>query len=177
MRRHPETVIEVPGSIGSKGAISAVADGGITLGLISRPLKSEEQSPGIVVRPYARVPIVVGVHPTVKDDGITFRELVEIYRGTKTRWQDGSEIIVLAREPGDSGTQVLEKKVPGFGEAYAESAREKRWSVFFTDQDANRVLAMTPFAVGITDLGMIAAEHLDVRTLKLNGVEPAWKTC
>lgn len=173
MRLHPETTVEVPGSIGSRGAISAVADGAITLGLISRPLKSSEESPGLVTRPYARTAIVVGVHPAVKEEEITLRELVDIYRGTKTRWKDASEIIVLAREPGDSGMQVMEEKVPGFKEAYAESAREKRWTIFYTDQDANRALATTRGAIGVSDLGMISAERLDIKVLKLNGITPA----
>lgn len=173
MERRPEITIEVPGSIGTRGAIPAVADGVITLGLLSRPLKSSEQSPGFVVRTYARVPVVVAAHPTVPDGEITFQDLVDIYRGTKTRWKDGGEIIVLAREPGDSGMQVLEQKVPGFREAYAESSRAKRWTVYFTDQDANHALSTTRYAIGICDLGMIAAEHLAVKVLKLNGIAPS----
>jgi phosphate transport system substrate-binding protein len=173
MNDHPRIPIEVPGSIGTKGAIAAVADGAITFGLISRSLKEEEESLGLVVRPYARVPIVVGAHPTVADDEITFQELVEVNKGTKTRWKDGHEIIVQTREPFDSGIQVLEKEIPGFKEAYAESHQVKRWSVYFTDQDANRALATTPYAIGITDLGMIATEHLGIKVLKLNGIVPA----
>src|ERR1700704_6586574 len=42
-QHHPENSIEVPASLGSTGGIRAVADGVIALGLISRPLKSQEQ--------------------------------------------------------------------------------------------------------------------------------------
>ena len=169
---HPRTTINIPGSIGSNGAIKAVADNAITLGLISRPLKEAEKSPGLVARPYACVPIVVGAHAAIADDEITFQELVDIYKGTKTRWKDGNEIIVQTREPFDSGFQVLEKQIPGFKEAFAESFRMKRWAVFFTDQDANRALSTTRYAIGITDLGMIRAEHLNIKALKLNGIIP-----
>lgn len=172
MKSHPQIAIEVPGSIGTKGAIAAVADGAITLGLISQSLKNAEESPGIVARPYARVPMVVGAHPTVADDEITFQDLVDIFRGTKTRWKDGNEIIVQTREPFDSGIQVLEMNIPGFAKAYGESREAKRWSVYFTDQDANRALATKPYAIGISDLGMIATEHLDIKVLKLNGIVP-----
>ena len=44
MNRHPRITIQVPGSIGTKGAISAVMDGAITFGLISRSLKEDEKS-------------------------------------------------------------------------------------------------------------------------------------
>jgi phosphate transport system substrate-binding protein len=173
MNNQSQITIEVPGSIGTKGAIAAVADGAITFGLISRPLKDEEKSPGRVVRPYTRVPIVVGAHPTVADEEIAFHDLVDIYRGTRTRWKDGNEIIVQTREPFDSGILVLEKEIPGFREAYAESRQAKRWSVYFTDQDANRALSTTRYAIGITDLGMIATEHLNIKVLKLNGIVPS----
>ena len=172
MNIHPEITIEVPGSIGTKGAISAVADGAITFGLISRPLNADEKSLGLVVRRYARTPVVVGVHPMVIDDGITSQELVDIYKGTKTRWKDGNEIIVQSREPFDSGIQVLEREIPGFREAHAESWKAKQWTVYFTDQDANRALSTTRYAIGFTDLGMIATEHLGIKVLRLNGIIP-----
>jgi phosphate transport system substrate-binding protein len=172
MKHHPQIIIEVPGSIGTKGAITAVTDGAITIGLISRSLKGDEKSPGLVARPYACVPIVVGAHPSVADNELTFQEIVDIYMGTKTRWKDGNEIIVLSREPFDSGFQVLEKEIPGFREAIAESRQAKRWTVSFTDQEANRALLSTRYAIGISDLGMILAEGLDIKVLRLSGITP-----
>jgi phosphate transport system substrate-binding protein len=172
MELHPGIPLEVPASIGTKGAITAASEGAITFGLISRGLKEEERSSGLVARPYARVPFVAGAHQAVVDDDITFQDLVDIYRGTKTRWKDGKEIIVQTREPFDSGIQLLEKQVPGFKEAYAESQQAKRWSVTFTDQDANHALSTTPCAIGFTDLGMIMTEHLNIKALKLNGIAP-----
>lgn len=169
---HPQITINVPGSIGSKGAIKAVADGAITFGLISRPLKAEEKALGITARPYARVAIVIGAHPTVPDQNINSQELIEIFKGTKTRWKNGKEIIVQAREKSDSGFLVLENNIPGFKEAYEESQKANRWTLYFTDQDANQALAMTPDAIGVTDLGMITTEHLRINVLKLNEIEP-----
>jgi phosphate transport system substrate-binding protein len=176
MTAHPSIIIEVPGSVGTKGAIAAVADGAIALGLLSRPLKDEEKAPGLVARPYARTPMVVGVHSTVPEEEITSQELVDIYRGTKTRWKDGNEIIVQTREPFDSGIQVLQKEIPGFKQAYEESHQANRWTVYFTDQDANQALSSTPSAIGFTDLGMIATEHLNIKALRLNGVAPSPET-
>lgn len=176
MDAHPQVRVEVPGSIGTKGAITAVFDGAIALGLISRPLKEEEKAEGLVAVPYARSPIVVGAHPTVADDEITSQDLVDIYRGTKTRWKDGSMIFVQSREPFDSGFMVLQEKIPGFKEAYQESHQARRWSVNFTDQDSNRALTVTPHAIGITDLGMVATEHLEIKILKLNGIMPSLET-
>jgi phosphate transport system substrate-binding protein len=172
-KHHSQITIEVPGSIGTRGAIKAAADGAITFGLISRSLGGEETTLGLKTAPYARVPIVVGTHPSVKDKGITFQELIDIYKGTKTRWKDGNEIIVQAREKTDSGFMVLEKGIPGFKEAYVESHQAKRWSIYFTDQDANQALSTTPYSIGVSDLGMISTEQLSIKVLELNGLLPS----
>ena len=67
---------------------------------------------------------------------------------------------------------VLENMIPGFKEVYAESQEAKRWTPYFTDQDANRALAATPGAIGVTDRGMIATEHLPIHVLQLDGITP-----
>lgn len=172
---HPKIRIDIPGSIGTKGAIAAIADGAITLGLVSQPLKEEEKTQDISVLPYAWVAIVIGVHPTVPDQNITSGELVEIFKGTKTQWKNGKEIIVQARDNSDSGFLVLQNNITGFREAYTESQKDKLWTLYFTDQDANQALAMTPYAIGVTDLGMIATEHLRIKVLPFNGIEPNQK--
>lgn len=172
MRHHAEIRIEIPGSIGTKGAIKATADGAIAIGLISRPLTDEEAQLPLRAVPYARTAIVVGANASVTDEAITFEDLVDIYKGTRTRWSDGHEILVQTREQGDSGFLVLEREIPGFREAVEESRQAKRWSVFFTDQDANRALSTQPGGIGVTDLGMISTEKLNVKVLKLNGLVP-----
>jgi phosphate transport system substrate-binding protein len=173
IKEHPNITIDVPGSIGTRGAIKAVTDGAITFGLISRPLTEEEKKLGLVAQPYAQTAIIIGAYPSVPDEGITSRELIEIFKGTKTRWKNGQEIIVQAREKSDSGFSVLENNIPGFREAYAESHAANRWTIYFTDQDANRALSTTPYAIGVTDLGMISTEHLYIKVLKLNGIAPS----
>lgn len=172
-RREPGVTIDIPGSIGTKGAIKAAADGAIAFGLVSRPLSKEELALGLKEEPYARVPIVLAAHPGVKDKGITSQELVEIFKGKRTRWKDGSEIVVLSRERWDSGFLVLSHAIPGFEEAYTESHAKKRWTMTFTDQEANQAITKTPGAIGITDLGMVSTEQLNLRVLELNGVQPS----
>ncbi len=175
-RLHPEINIEIPASIGSLGGIRAAAEGAIAVGLISRPLMAEEKALGLTVVPYARTAVVIGVHPSVADDGITFDDLVQIYRGTKTRWKDGREIVVLARELEDSSIEVLGREVPGFKNAYAESQRVKRWITLFTYQENLRVLVRTPYAIGFADLGAITVERLPIKALRINGVPPTPET-
>jgi phosphate transport system substrate-binding protein len=172
-RVHPGITIEIPESIGSGGGTRAAADGAVAVGMISRRLKESEQSWGLTVLPYATTAVIVGAHPAVAEDGITFDELVLIFRGIKTRWQDGHGIVVLTREPGDSSLEVLEHKIPGFLAASTESYRSRRWKTLYTDQEMTRMLAQTPYALGLADLGIIMAERVPVKALKLNGLVPA----
>lgn len=172
MKENPDITITVPGSIGSRGAIKAAAEGAIPLGLTSRPLKEEEKSTGLAQRPYALVAIVIGADPAVPDDNITSQELVDVYKGTKTKWKDGNPIIVQAREKRDSGFMVLQNAIPGFREAYTEAHEQKRWTLYYNDQSSNHALSHTPYAIGVTDLGMISTEHLNIKVLNLNGISP-----
>jgi len=171
-RTHPGVRIEVPSSIGSTGAVRAAAAGAIAMGLLSRPIRSDEKGLGLTVLPYARTVIVIGAHPTVGDETITGRELVQIYRKVKQRWRDGHDIVVLTREPGDSTIEVLGQEVPGFKVAYLESYEAKRWTILYTDQEMSRVLARTPQAIGFSDLGAMTVGRLPIKALPLDGVAP-----
>lgn len=130
---------------------------------------------GLTVVPYARTGIVIGVHPSVVDDGITSKELIQIYQGTKSRWQDDQKIVVLTREPGDSSLAVLEQKIPEFKQVYAESQRIKRWTTLYTDQEMSQTLEKTPYAIGISDLGAITTGQLPIKALKIDGIYPTLK--
>lgn len=171
-RVRPEVAIELPSSIGSSGAVRAAADAAIAVGLVSRPLREREHGLGLTVVPYAHTAVVLAAHPTVADDGVTNDELVQIYRGTRTRWRNGREIVVLTREPGDSSIEVLEGVIPGFKDAYAESQGAKRWLTLYTDQVMAWTLAGTPYGIGLSDSGAIAAERLPLKVLKVNGMLP-----
>lgn len=176
MAKNPNVKIDVPGSIGTKGAITASKDGAITVGLTSRALKEEEKSPDVTEKAYAKTAMVVGVHPSVEETGLSYNELVSIYAAQKDKWKNQKDIIVLMREEYDSGFGILEKGIPGFKEACAESRKKLRWTTHFTDQEANKALAATPYAIGVTDLGMIFTEALTVKPLSLNSVMPSVDT-
>jgi phosphate transport system substrate-binding protein len=171
-RVHPEIAVRVPESLGSTGGIQAAAEGAIALGLVSRPLRGREKALGLTIVPYARTAVVIGAHATVVDDSLTSQEIVQIYKGTKTRWRDGREIVVLTREPGDSSVEVLEEKIPGFREAHAEGHRARRWITLSTDQEMQRALAQARSGIGLLDMGAITAERLPIKALKLDGVAP-----
>ncbi|MBT1077047.1 PstS family phosphate ABC transporter substrate-binding protein [Geobacter grbiciae] len=171
-RFHPGMEVRVPPSVGSAGGVTAVADGAVEIGMVSRPLLTDEAEKGLVFKPFARTAIVFAVSPSVPDRDLSSADIVAIYRGQKNRWKNGRTIVVLTREPRDSGIAVLRGKIPGFGEAYDASRDKKFWATFYTDQEMNQALARSRDVLGITDRGAVVAEKLPVKMLSLNGVEP-----
>lgn len=171
--RHPEIDFAEPTNVGSSGAVRAAADGAISLGLISRPLRGDERELRLTVVPFARTALVIGAHPGVPDPGLTSADLLAIYRGNRTAWGNGRRIVVLTREPGDSTIEALEEKIPGFRDAYQQSIRANRWAIIMKDEIMNRRLQQTPDALGFSDVGAITSQHLNIKILRLNGVFPS----
>lgn len=171
-RRNPDITVSVPHSMGSVGGLKAAAEGAIDIGLVSRPLKQEEELLNLAYRPFARAIVVLAVHPGVAENTITGRELVDIYAGKKSRWKNGRTIVVLTREPQDSSIMVLRNNVKGFAKIYEESWRGKLWTTLFTYQSMHHYLEKTPDSLGISDLGSIAIEKLKTKPLAYDGVTP-----
>jgi phosphate transport system substrate-binding protein len=169
---NPGTPIEIPSSLGSTGAIRAVQDGAITVALISRALRASEQGSGLAVVPYARTPLLFGAHPSVPDTGLSGDELIQIVAGTKSRWRDGREMVVLLLYPGDSLTEEILRKIPGLERPYAASYAAKRWTFLYSDALMNDRLAKTPASLGVTTLGAILTDRLAIKPLAFNGMAP-----
>ena len=164
--------IDLPNSIGTRGAIKAINEGAIELGLSSRLLNEEERAEDLQEIAYARVGIIIGVNTSVPDDNITGGELVEIFAGKKTTWTNGKMIVVLSREAGDSTNAVLEREVSGFAETLAQSIKENKWRVQYTDLEETEAITKTLYSIGFTDTGALAAQNLNIKPLKVNGIAP-----
>jgi len=162
----------VHASIGSGGGVQALLDGVIDIALVSRPLRDGEREQGLVMTPYARVPIVVAVHANVPDARITREELVEIFDGRRRTWSDGSPIVVLQREPGDSSHAAVDRVVPGFAEANERAYRESRWRVLNRDDAMREALADTRGAIGLFGEGAIPSS-LPIKALAVDDVLPS----
>jgi phosphate transport system substrate-binding protein len=166
------TKITVPESIDSNGAIKAVKEGSLYLGLTSRPLKDIEKNAGLTEIPFAKVGVIFGVHPDVPDTNLTGSDLVAIFNGNKTKWQNGRTIIVLTREEGDSTINLLQKKVAGFYAAYTTAMYQKKWVVCFTVQEEAQAIAQTKNSFGFSDTGTLSVFHYKIKALRFNQVEP-----
>lgn len=158
-------------SIGSGGGIRALLDGVIDVALISRPLAAREREQGLVAIPYARTPVLVAVNGEVPDRGIASEALLDIFDGERRMWSDGSRIVVLQREQGDSSHRAVGLALPGFAEVNELAYREGRWRVLYHDAAMRDALSSTEGALGLHGSGDIP-EDRRFRPLVVDGVAP-----
>jgi len=166
----PDLHVVVFASIGSTGGVQATYDDVIDLGLVSRPLRPREAALGLTLTPYARVPVVFAVNLGVPDESLTTAELLEIYAGDRSTWSDGTPIVVLQRERGDSSHAAVAAVAPEFAAINEQAYREGRWRVVDSDQAMQEALSITPGAVGLFDLGAIVLQRLPVKPLRISGI-------
>lgn len=124
-----ETKIHIPGAIGSDGAIKAVQAGNIELAVISRPLTPSERASGLKELPYARTPIIFGAHMDTPDSGFSSSEIIDILKGTKTTWSDGTKIRVFLREHRDGANLTLYDALPSYKETVTAAYQGHHWQI------------------------------------------------
>ncbi len=171
-RRWPDKPVVVFESIGSSGGVKAASDRVIDLGLVSRPLRPKEVELGLVVIPYARVAVAAVTNLGVADDDVSRAELVAIYAGARRAWRDGSPIVALQRERGDSGHQAVGAVVEGFEAANEAAYKAERWRVLYDDRAMHEALVGTPGSIGLLDVGATQAQALALKILTIDGVAP-----
>ena len=163
--------IEIPGSIGTSGAVKATQAGAVLLGLTSRALTSAEKAQGLKQIHYASVGLAVAVNSSVPDTEIDRQSLVQIYMEEKTTWNNGANIIPLSMFEGDSTNLVLQTEVPGFAAALQNILGRKNWQIIYSEGLMLEDLAKTPNSIGFIDSVALADSQGKIRAMKLNGVE------
>ncbi|MBC8071027.1 MAG: substrate-binding domain-containing protein [Deltaproteobacteria bacterium] len=172
---HAAVGIEAPvvhTSIGSGGGIRALRDGAIDIALISRSLKPDERAAGLVAVPYARAPVVFAVHGSVPDRSLSAGELLAIYSGEQTSWSDGTSVVVLQRERGDSSHAAVGQLLPEFEDVNEQAYQQRRWRVLYNDAAMEDALASTEGGIGLVGSGTLP-QDLPIRGLAYDNVIPS----
>lgn len=169
---HPDARVTIPESIGTRGAARAVADGVVAIGLGSRPLTSAELEMGLAVTPLADSVVAFVAHRDVPTRSLSTSDLVAIYRGEMAVWTDGTPLVPLLREEGDSSNQVVRASRPELFAAMQDARREGRGIVCLTDQEMRDTLLSVEGSIGLLDVGIVRLERLPLDPILLDGVEP-----
>lgn len=170
MEKYPDVSVTVQFA-GSSAGIEAVAEGRADIGNCSRELTEEERERGIVENRVGLDGIAVCVDFGNSVDSLTREQLVGIYTGEITGWEQvGGEdipIVAVGREAG-SGTR----------NAFEELLGVENRCTYANELDSTGAVmarvAATPGAIGYVSFDAIwggAGQH-GVKALALDGVQP-----
>lgn len=175
-KKHPGIRIEVLTALGSKGAIRAVPEGGVDIGLIGTTLTAEEARTGMIMIEYARTPFVFVTRKEIRQSGLTSREIVKIYRGEKQTWSGGERIRLVLHPAQDPDSLIVKGISPEVEQALDVALSKKGIPFALTDQENLDIIEKTPGALGYTTLTQVISENRQVQVLSLNGVAPGADT-
>jgi phosphate transport system substrate-binding protein len=170
--KRPWLRVRVHESIGSSGGVRATLDRAIEIGLISQTLQPEARARGLISIPYARVAVVLAANPSVPVRGYTREDLLDLFAGRREHWADGSPVVLLKREPGDSSHLAVYAAVPEFEAVDAEAWAADRGRRLFHDRAMQEALISTPGAVGLFDQGLATIQRLPIVVLEYEGRRP-----
>jgi phosphate transport system substrate-binding protein len=175
-KAEPGVEVVIPRNIGSAGGIRAVLGGKLDIGLSARPLSAEELAEGGRQIPYARTAFVFAVNPDVKRSDITLAEVVDIYAGRKTTWDDGTALRLILRPAADTDTITLRMISPEMARAVDQAQKREGLVVATTDQDSADTIERTGGSFGTSTLALVVSEKRRIRMLSLSGVMPTTKS-
>lgn len=166
----PGMKVTVLDSLGSSGALKAVPEGAIDIGLSSRAPSDAERSKGLLATEYARSLTVLAVSTRSVATAISRQQLADIYAGRLTRWPDGTRIRPIMRQPGDDNTKQLKRLSPAIETALVEAEQRPGLILAVTDQEAADRIESIPGAIGATTLTLIQSEGRSLRALTIDHI-------
>lgn len=159
LRQFPaEDIVAVSGSLGSTGAVRALAAGQIELAMVGRPLKVEEQNPAWRMAPWLTTPLVLASNGGVlagAGQGLSGAQIESIWRGSLRTWDGGQRIRPVLRPLGESDNLTLFGRFPGLKAALTTALDDPSIAVGDTDLDALKLLEQIPGSLGTTTLGLL----------------------
>ncbi|MEQ9608915.1 MAG: substrate-binding domain-containing protein [Kiloniellaceae bacterium] len=168
---NPQTAIEVLPSLGSGGAIRALADGAIDLAVSARPLKATEAALGLEARSLLRTPFVIV--SSIRDPmPVTAGRLAELYGDPAARWADGTPVHIILRPISESDSTLLASSFAGMTEALERARLRPEVPVAQSDQDNLRLAAEITGSLTTATLVQVVREYATVTVLPIDGIAP-----
>lgn len=172
-KANPGIAVSVLPSLGTEGAIKGVTEGGVDIGVTSRPLTSVERAKGITDVEYALTPWVVATGMGTRADGITLQQLTDVFWFKTLAWPDGSRIRLIMRPRGEINMEALKALSPEMNRAVSSAEARPGLVIAVTDQECAEALEKTPGALGPSTLGQIISEKRQIKALALGGATPS----
>lgn len=163
--------LEITVGLGSGGALRALADGALDIVVSARELSPAEAKGNLVVRPFARTPLVF-ITSNPKPNGLKTSDIASIFEAINPKWQDGTPLKIILRTRLDADTALIERKIPGVAEAIEHARLRPDVPLAATDQDNVNISQRLGGSFSLAGYGQIIAEKCDLRMIAIDGVMP-----
>jgi len=170
---HPGRKVQLLPSVGSAGAIRAVASGALDVGLSGRALAADEQALPVRLLEFARTPFVFAVAPGVPATDLTAAEAARVYRGEQTTWPQGGRLRLVLRPRSDADTVYLRSLSAEMAAAVDAAQARPGMLMAATNQECDDILSRTPGGLGPSTLAQLTTDPHGLRALRWEGVEPS----
>ncbi|MDP3043848.1 MAG: phosphate ABC transporter substrate-binding protein [Eubacteriales bacterium] len=173
MEIHPEITVNVSGG-GSFTGLAQVASGYISIGTSDVPAPPDDPFyTDLVEHVIAIAPFVIIVHNDVQVDNLTHEQLVGIFTGRITNWQElghpaSLPINIIHRPPSSGSRKVIQETVLGT-EQFSLNA-----TVMNSTGEMLKSVSMITGSIGYCDYAYLT--KADVKPLKHNGVEASFES-
>jgi phosphate transport system substrate-binding protein len=163
--------VDIIPSLGSTGAIHALADGKLDIAVSARPLKPAESAQGLHQVLVLRTAYVLATSHRTPNE-LKTADLPKIFSASKPVWADGTPIRLILRPRSETDTKLLGDLFPGLGDAIENLRRHAEVPIAATDQDNADMAERQPGSLTGTTLAQLISEHRRLQVVKLDGVEP-----
>ncbi len=166
--KHPDADVRLlHPPLGSTGGLRALAVGHLDVVLLGRELRAGESGE---LHPWVKTPLVL-VSAGGKTQGLSRKELAEIFAGSRSVWDDGKPIRLVLRGAHESETRMLRSMSPDISVAVEEALRRNAGPVAENDLEAVSMMASIPGSLGSTSLGLITLEGLEGKKLQCVAID------
>ncbi|MBB3867452.1 phosphate ABC transporter substrate-binding protein PstS family protein [Parageobacillus toebii] len=174
MEKYPDVSITVQGG-GSGTGVNQVAAGAVQIGNSDVPsaekLEDKSKAGELIDHKVAGIAFALVVNKDVNVDSLTVQQIQDIFSGKITNWKDvggKDEKINVINRPASSGTRATFEKTVMKDVKINEAIG--------TVQDSNgaveQAINSTPGSISYVAMSYLIGEKKDLKTLKIDGVEP-----
>jgi phosphate transport system substrate-binding protein len=172
-QKNPADGVEViPDSMSTSGGMEGTKVGRLTVGIVGREVNEKEKKEGLVYRPAARIPVIVGVNKSAPVSNLSDSQVCDIFSGKIKSWKDvgGSDakIVVLGRKKDDNNLETFREKMGCF-----KSVQLTPDAVLLVrGTEVLDALNNRAGTIGLTVAGAHVVERPNIKPLALSGIAP-----
>jgi len=174
-QHNQDIIINILPSLGSSGAVKALKDGKLDIGLLSRKLKNQEKDARFIAKHYARTALIFTVNKKSEIQSTNIKNIAAYYSGIEKYWPDGSVVRPILRPQSDSDMNLLRSVFPKLTRSFEIAYHRKGLPLAVTDQDSADKISRVPGAIGTSTLALILSENRPLKALKLNNISATIK--